>query len=191
MDAYKLYLISLEVVSVSCNIGFILLLMRQRVSAWIWGIVGSIVGSLLFYEQALLSEALLYLFYAVMGCWGWYVWSRPKGQRAITELPWRVHAVLLVVGAGVTYLLGQLMSRFDADKTYYDAFSSAFGVIATFLEMYKILSGWIYWIVLNGFSIWLYGSKELYLYALLMVVYVWLSFEGYRSWSKVLVRNRG
>ena len=83
----------------------------------------------------------------------------------------------------MAYSLGVFMQSVKADKPFYDAFSTVFGVAATFLEMYKFISGWVYWIALNVFTIWLYAVKGLWVYACLMVVYSILSVYGLRKWS--------
>jgi nicotinamide mononucleotide transporter len=74
------------------------------------------------------------------------------------------------------------MSKTDASKPYYDALSSVFGVIATFLELYKFLISWSFWIVINAYTVWLYGIKELNFLTFQMIVYTLLSIYGYRKW---------
>jgi len=64
-----------------------------------------------------------------------------------------------------------------------DSQTTVFGIAATFLEARKKLYAWIYWIVLNGVSIILYASRDLFIYSGLMVVFFALSVYGFRSWS--------
>ena len=186
MDLEKLVLLLLEVGSVAGNIAFLLLLTKERLSAWLWGILGSLLGAMLFYQQDLFSETLLYLFYAAMGVYGWLHWKQKASGLKVQTLSLRIHAALLIGGSLITWQLGSAMDRLGADRSYYDAFSTVFGIIATFLEVNKVLSGWLYWIVLNAFSIWLYASKGLVIYALLMACYTYLSVQGFRSWKKAM-----
>jgi nicotinamide mononucleotide transporter len=46
----------------------------------------------------------------------------------------------------------------------------------------KILENWIYWLVVDSVSAYLYGARGLYLYALLYVFYLVLVVIGYRRW---------
>ena len=62
--------------------------------------------------------------------------------------------------------------------------SSVFGVIATFLELYKYLVSWSFWIVINTYTIWLYDIKELDFLAIQMIIYTLLSIYGYSKWHK-------
>ena len=75
------------------------------------------------------------------------------------------------------------MTKTDASKPYFDALSSVFGVIATFLELYKFLISWGFWIAINTYTIWLYEIRELNFLAFQMIVYTLLSIHGYRKWS--------
>ena len=46
----------------------------------------------------------------------------------------------------------------------------------------KVLENWIYWLVIDAVSIYLYLDRELYLTALLFVFYVVLVVFGFLRW---------
>ena len=46
----------------------------------------------------------------------------------------------------------------------------------------KILENWLYWLVIDSVSIYLYLDRELYLTAALFAVYVIIVIFGYRQW---------
>mgnify|MGYP001822233745 FL=1 len=46
----------------------------------------------------------------------------------------------------------------------------------------KILENWLYWLVIDSFSIYLYLDRALYLTALLFAAYVVIVLFGYRQW---------
>lgn len=151
---------------------------------WWFGVAGSLTGAILFIKSNLYSESLLYFFYAFMGVWGWIVWNAESGVFRIKGIAIAKHIMLILVGALSWIALGYGMSFTDADKPFYDAFSTVFSVIATFLEIYKILGAFIYWIIINAFSIWLYGSKELNYYLFLAAVYTAISIYGAIEWQR-------
>ncbi|MFY0645099.1 MAG: nicotinamide mononucleotide transporter [Bacteroidia bacterium] len=179
-------LVFLEWSSVLLNVVFILLLTKEKAICWLFGIMGSLSGSVLFFYQNYYSESILYLFYAIVGLYAWILWTKPKSHLVVKRIKGIATALLVGLGLVVTLILGRLGDLFNGDKPYFDAFSTAFGIIATFLEMYKYLSAWVYWIVLNLFSIWLYGIKGLWVYAALMLVYAVLSVNGFVQWRKKL-----
>ena len=177
-------MVYLEWTSVLLNVVFILLLTKEKAICWLFGILGSLSGALLFYYQNYYSECLLYLFYAAVGIYAWNLWAKPQQNLVIKRLKGTSAYVFIGLGILLSYPLGRLGDFFNGDKPYYDAFSTAFGILATFLEMYKYLSAWLFWVVLNVFSIWLYASKELWVYAGLMLFYSVLSVNGYVQWRK-------
>jgi nicotinamide mononucleotide transporter len=48
----------------------------------------------------------------------------------------------------------------------------------------KILSNWLYWIVINSVGIFLNLDRELYLTVLLLLSYQVISILGYFKWRK-------
>lgn len=195
----------LEIGAVVFNILFLIYLVREKRVCWIYGIIASLLSVVLFtsMENPLYSESLLYIFYALFGVYGWLNWSKKKigdrgkdigfgdegfadhGEIPIKEWGVRDHVMAFLVGVTGMGFLGYFFStRTDADVPYADAFSTSFSFVATFMEAHKVLSGWLYWIVLNGFTIWLYAYKEAYVYSGLMVVFTVISVLGYVGWRK-------
>ncbi len=97
-------------------------------------------------------------------------------------------SVLGVVVAGILLALGLgfAMSNTNADKPYVDALSTIFGVIATFLEIYKYHIAWSFWIAINIYSIGLYLSSDLFFYAAQSILYTLMSIYGLVAWQKKL-----
>ena len=57
-------------------------------------------------------------------------------------------------------------------------------VITTYMVTQKILSNWLYWIVINSVGIFLNLDRELYLTVLLLLSYQVISILGYFEWRK-------
>ena len=53
----------------------------------------------------------------------------------------------------------------------------------------KVLENWLYWIVIDIVSIYLYFSRDLQLTSLLFLVYTVIAIFGYFSWSKKINLN--
>lgn len=178
----------IEFVSVLFDITFLVLLIKEQKKCWLFGIIGSLLGAYVIYHSGYYSESLLYLFYACVGCYGYYYWDQKAKIGFTIKRSSPTQITLLILGGILGTLgLGYLMSRTDASKPYYDALSTVFGVMATFLELYKYYVAWSFWVIINGYTIWLYGIKELNFLALKMVIYTVLSIYGLISWRKKLV----
>ena len=177
----------LEIIATLTSLLFLILLIRQNIWCWIFGIFSSFLSVYLFIKVQLYSEAILYLFYGLFGIYGWVKWSDVGGNKieSFQKMPLIRHGGFLVLGSILAFGLGKIFDTYtDADKTYIDSSTTIFSLIATFLEAHKYVYAWIYWIIINGISVWLYYSKGLQIYAALMVIYFILSFVGLYSWEK-------
>jgi len=179
------FLTSIELASVITGLLWIILLTRENIWCWPFGIISSLLSIYLFYEGKLYSEAILYVYYVVIGFYGWYMWGK---ERKLNIREWNLLPHLVVIGIGImgSLSLGYFFSTTDASRPYHDAASTSFSFLASYMEAQKILSGWIFWIIINGFSIWLYLDRGFKLYAVLMGIYFVLSVYGYWSWKKKL-----
>jgi len=50
----------------------------------------------------------------------------------------------------------------------------------------KILENWLYWIVINAVSVWLFMDRGLSLTSGLFALYIVLSVIGYLSWRRTM-----
>ena len=178
-------LLAIEILATITSLGYLVLLIRQNSWCWPLAIISAVLSIFLFVQSKLYSESILYGYYILISAYGWWNWSRPKKPLKVTTWQPRYHLITLLVGSALAMGLGHFFeTNTDADKPYLDATTTIFSFIASILEARKILSGWIYWIVINGVTVGLYFSKSLDLYAGLMVLYFVLSIVGYRTWSK-------
>ena len=83
------------------------------------------------------------------------------------------------------------MQRFtSAAWPFLDAFTTWASVLTTFLVIWKILENWLYWLVIDSISIYLYLDRGLYLTALLFAVYLVIAIFGYLHWRKLWLENK-
>jgi nicotinamide mononucleotide transporter len=180
--------IVVEILATGANLLFIILLIKEKIACWLFGIVGSLLSIYLFIDAKLYSEAFLYFFYALMGCWGWLRWHRQIEQDDNPVIRWQAssHVRFILMSCAVALGLGysaQLLT--DAERPFFDAFTTAFSFIATYMEITKVLEAWIYWLVINLASVWLYHDRHLDIYAVLIGFYSVLSVWGFISWRRV------
>lgn len=85
----------------------------------------------------------------------------------------------------VSYLVGWAMANYTpADFPYFDAATTVFAVFATFMVIKKVLENWLYWLVIDFVSIYIYLEKGLTPTAVLFGLYVILAAYGYYQWHK-------
>ncbi|NVK03253.1 MAG: nicotinamide mononucleotide transporter [Flavobacteriia bacterium] len=177
-----------EALGAILNLAFLILLIRRSVYCWPFGILGSGISIVAYIDAGLYSEAILYGFYVLIGIYGWYQWDKHSdSHKQIKPIQWGIKQHLIAIAVAFAGMLGLGWFFSDAEgvsRPYEDAFSTSFAFVASYLEAKQVLSGWIYWIVLNGFSVWLNNDRGLVAFAFLAVINTIMSVYGYYSWIK-------
>jgi len=177
---------ALEWGAVVMGVIYIYLLIQENIWCWFFGIVSSVCFIFLMYNKQLYSESILYGFYVFVGFYGWFKWSKKDADKVvISEASPKMIFGILLLGIISSFAVGSFFdAKTDAARPFADATTSVFSVLASFMEAYKWLSSWIFWIVINFCSIWLYFDRALNISSMLMVIYFLLSIFGYMHWRK-------
>jgi nicotinamide mononucleotide transporter len=180
----------IEIVAVVFGVLYTVLMAQNKISCWIFGIIGSLLSVYLFIEYAkLYAEAVLYVFYVFAGVYGWIQWKNQKVVEEVYQQKVSTHIKLIGSGIIASLLLYFGLSYFfeAAEKPLIDSFTTVFSFIATYLMAKKWIENWYYWLVIDAVSVYLYYTRELEIYALLMLVYTLLVVYGYWQWKKLKI----
>jgi nicotinamide mononucleotide transporter PnuC len=97
------------------------------------------------------------------------------------------HLANLIISGIVAFVVGWMFDSFtDQESPYIDAFTTVFSLAATFMVTRRVLENWLYWIVIDIFSIYLYSGRGYELLGLQMLISTVLALFGYLSWRKQL-----
>jgi nicotinamide mononucleotide transporter len=184
-----------EIGAVTATFIYVILAAKESIWCWIFGIVGAILWAYAAYNFFnLYIDALLQLYYVFVSIYGWYEWNRGGKKRdklEISRLSVEGHFKLIAGGFASTLIAGYFFGKYTAAaSTYLDAFTTVFSIITTYLVTRKILENWLYWVVIDAVYIYLYFSREGYLFALLNVVFVGISVIGYFNWRRKMEREQ-
>lgn len=177
----------IEIAATIFSLIYLFLLMKENIWCWFFAIISAILSIYSFANVKLYSEAFLYSSYIFFSIYGWYKWSSNTTGETLTvsKLPIKLHGLWIVIGFILAFLLGYIFQTYtDAEKSFVDSNTTIFSFIASYLEAHKYLYAWVYWIIINGISIWLYFTQDLSIYAGLMVVYFVMSGVGLWRWHK-------
>ncbi len=179
-----------EWIAVIFGVGYVVFASKESVWAWVFGFFGTLIYTVLFWNGALLSSAILNFYYMVMAIYGFYLWSRKKEESdavAVHRLNKKIIKMILIGGVVGCVVIGYLFGEyFDAKMTYLDAFVFVFSLIATWLLAHKIIENWLIWIVVDSAGVYLYFQAGYYPTVLLFFLYIGLSIYAYLSWKKSL-----
>jgi len=179
-----------EVAAVLLLIAYLVLAIRQNIWCWAAAFAGTCIYFVLMYHAQLYMESALQVFYLGMAVYGWYQWRHgpgPDNTLPVTTWVPAQHAMAIAAILILTFASGIALDRYtDAALPYLDSFTTWGAVVTTWMVARKILENWLYWFVIDSVSVYLYVNRELYLTALLFVLYLVLIVLGYLAWRKEL-----
>jgi nicotinamide mononucleotide transporter len=179
----------LELAAVVLAIGYLLLAVKESLWCWAAAFASTAIYLYLFFDARLYMESALQVFYLAMAVYGWQQWrGGGAGGKSleISSYPLAVHGAAIGIVLALSALSGWLLSSYTgAAFPYLDSFTTWAAVWTTFLVTRKKLENWLYWIVIDSLSIYIYDSRGLALTALLFALYVVISVFGYISWKNV------
>jgi len=175
-----------EVVAVVLGIAYLLLAMRESLWCWYAAFISTTIFLVLFWRVGLLMESALQVYYLAMALYGWWQWQHGgDGQEELAISRWggRQHITALLAVLLASAASGALLTAYTgAALPYVDSFTTWGSILTTWMVARKILENWLYWLVIDSISIYLYLDRALYLTALLFAVYLVIVLFGYRKW---------
>ncbi len=177
-----------ELLAMILSVLYLVLAARESIWCWYAAFVSTAIYTVLFYDAAILLESLLNMFYLIMAVYGWYEWRYRKSDKtghAITTWSFKTNLLVVAITGLIALGAGYLFDNYtQARLPYLDAFTTCYAVVATFMVPWKKLENWIYWLVIDIASIYLYIRLEFYLTAILFAIYIVLIVFGYSRWLK-------
>ncbi len=174
-----------EWVAVMLAIIYVLLAAYRHIACWFFGILSSLIYVGLAFTNQIYMDAGLQIFYVILGFYGWYTW-RKTSALDISEWSLKKHAFAIVVTTIIGLILAWFFARYtDQENPILDALITTFSLFATYLVSKKILSNWIYWIVIDAFAAQLFASRALHLTACLYLIYSVIAGYGFYQWYRI------
>ena len=182
----------LELIAMLLSIAYVMLAAKGSLWCWPAAFISTALYTIIFYDVLLLMDSALNAYYLLMAVYGYWQWSKNKRNNSkIAELPivsWKIswHIKVCLGLALLASCLGYFMDNYTpADFPYLDSFTTVYAIFATYLVTQKVLENWLYWIVIDLASIYLYIEKGLIPTTVLFVVFVVVACYGYAKWLKV------
>ena len=174
-----------ETVAVLFSIIYVVLAAKQNIWCWAFAAISVILYIYICFTSQLFAETGLQAFYLFMAAYGYYNWNKSEGELGVRQWTATKHLLLILFGAIFTFLIGFYFATYtNAKMPIVDSFTTVFSIIATYMIAKKVLENWLYWIVIDVVSIYLYFSRDLHLTSLLFMLYSIIAIFGYFYWLK-------
>ena len=176
----------LEIFAVIFAITYLILAVRQNILCWYAAFFSTAIYTFLYWDVSLYMESILNIYYLLMAIYGWVNWNNKKNEIDLPVKEWslNIHFISIFIILFFTLASGFLLNNTEAARPFLDSFTTWGSVFTTYMVTQKILSNWLYWIVINSVGIFLNFEKELYLTALLLFSYQVISILGFIKWRK-------
>ncbi|HIG58808.1 MAG TPA: nicotinamide riboside transporter PnuC [Flavobacteriales bacterium] len=143
-----------------------------------WAFIPAALGAGLFayicWNKKIYAESALQVFYIGLAGLGLI------GYGNDVQISGLFHLILLSGAVIGTVVLGVILRKTtDAMLPFLDAFTTVFSLAATWLMINMIHENWLYWIVIDTVSIYLYAKRGLKLSSVLFLLYLLLALDGY------------
>ena len=173
-----------ESFAVFFSVIYVILAAKENIWCWPAALISVSLYIYICYQAQLYPETGLQIFYFLMAIYGYIVWNKSDTEK-IKEWSEIKHLTIILTGAFLTFLIGFYFAEYtNSKKPIVDSFTTVFSVIATYMVIRKVLENWLYWIVIDIVSVYLYFSRGLHLTSLLFICYSIIALYGYFSWIK-------
>jgi nicotinamide mononucleotide transporter len=183
----------LEYVAVFTGIASVWFSRVENILVYPIGLINTIIYMYLSFNQHLLGEASVNLYYTIMSIYGWILWSKrnkqslPLVQVTFSSRKWAQYQLLFFAAFYIVIfgLLTYLKKDFAPGAIpAADAFASATAFTGMWLMTKKKVESWYWWIATNIASIPLYFVKHLVFTSVYYVVLLVMAFFGLAEWIK-------
>ena len=176
-----------ELIAVIFGLAYVLLAIRIHHWCWYMTLCSGGLFLWLFWSVELYLMSLLQIFFMGIAIYGLFKWNpnSKKLEKRITKIKPKNHLYILSLIVLSSIIIGWFLSQFTDDALpYLDTVTTVASLVTSWMVTKKILENWLYWIVIDAISIYIYIERGLYLTVLLFTIYLIMAALGYHQWKR-------
>ena len=166
------------------------LTVRENIWCWPTGLVSVGAYVIVFYRARLYADMGLQVVYIALCLYGWYAWlhgGTARGPLVVSRIPRLLLLGACAAGGCFALVLGATLSgATDAALPFMDSSTTAFSLVAQWMQTRKWIENWWVWIVVDAVYVGIYIFKGLLLTAGLYAVFLALAGLGLVAWRRSL-----
>lgn len=185
-------LIILEIIAFVFGILSVWYAKKEHILVYPTGLVATIITVYLLYRAEYLGDMMMNFYYSVMSFYGWWNWSRKKGDVYVVPISRTntkekiIGLLLFLLTIIVTYGVYKAYNYQIEIANYIDMFTSGIFFTAMWYMANKKLENWTLWIIADLITVPLYAYRGLGILSLQYVIFTILAIQGYLQWKKSL-----
>lgn len=189
---YPPFDIFLEVTAVLFGLLSVWFAKKDNILVFPTGIVNTSIYVYLLWKWGLLGDMIINGYYFVMSIYGWYHWTRKKGDTI--EFPISVSSYkekkiaifIFIFTITSVVLVYHYFDKFTTWSAYVDTFITGIFFVGMWLMAKRKIENWIFWIIGDIISIPLYFAKGYTFTSFQYLIFTIIAVFGYLEWKKIL-----
>ena len=166
----------------------------KKDNIWVFptGLVSTFIYAYLLWQWDLLGDSMINVYYFIMSIYGWYHWTRKKGNQVefpIATMNNKEKGIAIVLFTGTIFFVVIVYIYFNKFTTWYsyvDTFLTGLFFVGMWLMAKRKIENWIFWIIGDIISIPLYFAKGYTFTSLQFLIFTIVAIYGYLEWKKIL-----
>ncbi len=195
-DTYTTFNIVLEITAVIFGLCSVWFAKKDNILVFPTGLVSTFIYAYLLWQWELLGDSMINVYYFIMSIYGWYHWTRKKGD--VIEFPIatmtnkeKITAIIIFVSTIVFVIIVYLyFNKFTNWYSYVDTFLTAVFFVGMWLMAKRKIENWIFWIIGDIISIPLYFAKGYTFTSFQFLIFTIIAVYGYLEWKEILNKSK-
>ena len=181
----------------------VVLTAKAKISSFYWGLINILTYSYVAYKSAYYGDVMLNMLYFLpMTFIGIYFWKkntkkdRERETVLVRSLSWKNKAYWLILSLMAILVYGLFLKWLNGTLPFVDSTTTVFSIVAAILLNKRCSDQWFYWIMVDVFSIVMWGYIFLRDGNEISMLVMWSAFlvnaiYGYYNWRKMEKNQNG
>ncbi len=193
---YSTLMVSLELIAIFFGLASVWFAKKDNILVFPTGLVSTSIYAYLLWQWELLGDSMINVYYFVMSLYGWYHWTRKKGDEvefpiSRTTSKDKIYGLFIFVCTIIFVIVVYLyFGKFTTWYSYVDTLLTAIFFVGMWLMAKRKIENWFFWIIGDCISIPLYFAKGYTFTSLQYVIFTIIAFYGYLEWKKILDKTQ-
>lgn len=165
---------------------------KENIKVYPTGLIATIITVYLLYLAGYLGDMILNGYYSCMSIYGWYNWSKRKGEDQVVRISRTntkekgIGVLVFLFTIAIVYVVYRLTDTPIEPENYVDIFTSGVFFLGMYYMALKKIENWTMWLIGNVISVPLYAYRGLGILAIQFIIFTVLVIQAYRAWYKIL-----
>lgn len=189
---YPTYEIVLEITAVLFGLASVWYAKKDNILVFPTGLINTSIYVFLLLKWSLLGDMMINAYYFIMSIYGWYHWTRKKGDEVaypiakMTNQDKKTALLIFVATLIFVVVIYLIFNKFTNWFSYVDTLITGIFFVGMWLMAKRKIENWICWIIGDIISIPLYFAKGYTFTSIQYIIFTIIAVFGYLEWKKIL-----